>query len=395
MNYKRIIIAKDKEKSLQRLHPWLFSGAIKRMESDINEGDLVNIYSSEKQFLATGIYQSGTIAVKVLSFKEQEIDDCFWEKRIRSAVNLREELGFFDNKDTNIFRLINAEGDFLPSLIADFYDGLLVLQFHSVGILLQKEAIITALLKVLGSRCKAIFNKSSSTLPKNGGIFTKDDFLFGQIEREWTAKESGNIYLIDYFEGQKTGFFIDQRQNRALLQSLSKDKSVLNCFGYSGGFSVSALRGGAKDVQTLDISQRAIELCNRNVGMNFAQANHQSSVVNVMDFVQEMPKNAYDIIVLDPPAFVKHRTDMLKGLKTYRQINQNAIHKVKKNGLILTFSCSQALCSEDFETMLFSCAATLRRKVRIIQRLPHALDHPQSIFHPEGEYLKGVLLAVD
>ncbi len=394
-DYKRLVLQPHKDKSLLRKHPWLFSGAIKSMDNGIEEGDLVEIYSCDNQYLATGYYQKETIAVKILTFDRQPIDKDFINRRILSAVNYRKALNFFANKDSNIFRLVNAEGDFLPGLIVDYYDGNIVLQFHSLGMYRLKNWIVEALLQNV-PEVKTIFSKSSSTLPKNSPISLHDEFLYSSKEEEFfLSKENGCKFLIDYKYGQKTGFFIDQRSNRELLSTLSKDKNVLNCFAYTGGFSIAALKGGAKSVESLDISKRALDICNQNVKMNGFEDNHISKQVDVVDYLNDIHKNKYDIIILDPPAFAKHHKDVSRALKGYRSINQKAMQKIAPNGLLFTFSCSQAVNREDFLTMLFSCAAISNRKIRIVRRLPHNFDHPQSIFHPEGEYLKGFLLYIE
>ncbi|MBP1630079.1 MAG: hypothetical protein H6Q15_972 [Bacteroidetes bacterium] len=395
--YKQVLLNEGKDKSIKRMHPWLFSGAIRTKDNKIEEGDIVIVYSSKNEFLGLGFYQNDTIAVKFLSFENIEINQEFWNEKISKAIEYRKTLGFFDKKDSDIFRLINAEGDFLPGLIVDYYAGLLVVQFHSVGMYHYRKEIVNALVSSLGEEnIVAIFNKSSSTLPKKGKVFSKDEFLYKTAQTPWMAKENGNTYHIDFSEGQKTGFFIDQRENRELLKSMSKGKNVLNAFGYTGGFSVAALKGEAKYVETLDISKKAIEICNQNVEMNFGEkAPHEALAVDVLDYLDSIPEDKFDIIVLDPPAFAKNIKSLQQGLKGYRTINQKAIEKVAKGGFIFTFSCSQAVSKEDFGTMLFASAATTGRKVRIIQRLPHAIDHPQSIYHPEGEYLKGILLYVE
>lgn len=394
MNNK-IILNRGKEKSLQRKHPWLFSGAIAKRSKDLKDGDIVKVYSFNDEYLATGYWQNDTIAVKILSFEDEEIDQYFFDERIQQAVKYRKTLGFFNDDKNTIFRLINAEGDFLSGLIVDYYDGNVVLQFHSVGMYLMKDIIVSALRKSL-PEIKTIFSKSSSTMPKKSGIKVKDEFLYSSSEEEYfVAKENDCKFLIDYREGQKTGFFIDQRSNRQLVSELVKGKKVLNCFGYTGGFSVAALKGGASFVETLDISKKAIEVCNKNVEMNDFSVRHKALAVDVLDYLDEIEKDTYDVIILDPPAFAKHNRDLSQALKGYRTINKKAMEKIKRGGLLFTFSCSQAVGQDDFYTMLFSCAALANRKVRIVRRLPHNFDHPQSIFHPEGEYLKGALLYIE
>ena len=392
---KKIILNKNKEKSIQRKHPWLFSGAIAKKDSEIREGEIVKVYSFEGEYLATGFWQNDTIAVKILSFENENIDKHFFENRIKQAVLYRKNLGFFDDEDNTIFRLINAEGDFLSGLIADYYDGNIVLQFHSVGMYLMKEIIVEALLNAL-PETKTIFSKSSSTLPKKSQISAKDEFLYSQSEEPYfIAKENACKFLIDYKEGQKTGFFIDQMSNRKLVSEIAKNKKVLNCFAYTGGFSVAALKGGATFVESLDISKKAVEVCNKNVEINNFSDRHKALAVDVLDYLDKVELDVYDMIILDPPAFAKHNRDLNSALKGYRSINRKAMEKIRKGGFLFTFSCSQAVGKDDFMTMLFSCAALANRKVRIVRRLPHNFDHPQSIFHPEGEYLKGVLLYIE
>lgn len=396
MNVKQAILLDGKEKSLSRRHPWLFSGALKSVEKGVQEGDVVRVFSNKGDFLCVGLWQSGSIAIKILSFEDVEINYGFMVERVRKAVELRRLCGLFDDGDTTIFRLVNGEGDFLPSLIADYYEGLVVLQFHSVGMWRLREEIVGAFKEVLQSDCKAVFSKSSSTLPKQSGISAKDEFLFGSLPEDWFAKENGLTYRIDYAMGQKTGFFIDQRENRRLVGEYAKGKRVLNAFAYTGGFSLSALKGMAKEVVSLDISARAVEICEKNAEMNFPQSNvHHGEVADVLDYLDTLEKGRFDLIILDPPAFAKHQRNLQQALKGYRAINQKAMEKIASGGLLFTFSCSQAVSKDDFATMLFSCAALSGRKVRIIKQLAAGCDHPQSIFHPEGGYLKGTLLYVE
>lgn len=396
MNVKQAILLDGKEKSLSRRHPWLFSGALKSVEKGVQEGDMVRVFSNKGDFLCVGLWQSGSIAIKILSFEDVEINYGFMVERVRKAVELRCLCGLFDDGDTTIFRLVNGEGDFLPSLIADYYEGLVVLQFHSVGMWRLREEIVGAFKEVLQSDCKAVFSKSSSTLPKQSGISAKDEFLFGSLPEDWFAKENGLTYRIDYAMGQKTGFFIDQRENRRLVGEYAKGKRVLNAFAYTGGFSLSALKGMAKEVVSLDISARAVEICEKNAEMNFPQSNvHRGEVADVLDYLDTLEKGRFDLIILDPPAFAKHQRNLQQALKGYRAINQKAMEKIASGGLLFTFSCSQAVSKDDFATMLFSCAALSGRKVRIIKQLAAGCDHPQSIFHPEGGYLKGTLLYVE
>ncbi len=395
---KSIVLQKGKEKSLNRLHPWLFSGAIKTKDKDIKEGDLVCLFSSSMQYLASGYYQDESIAVKILTFENEEINQDFFNKRVLSAIEYRRSLGWFSDKENTMFRLINAEGDFLPGLIADYYDNKIVIQFHSIGMYLLRNMIATAIKENL--KVEVIYSKSSNTLPHTTNILPKDEILFGKNDITlWRAKEDGCIYEIDYLNGQKTGFFLDQQYNRKLVKELSNNKVVLNCFCYTGGFSVAALAGNAKRVDSIDISKRALMLCSRNVEINGLNDNsisvHQTKCEDVVTYIDRIEKNYYDLIILDPPAFAKHNKDLHNALKGYRTINQKAMEKIKSGGFLFTFSCSQVVSKEDFLTMLFSCAVLSKRNVRIVKRLFQNSDHPQSIFHPEGDYLKGFLLYIE
>lgn len=391
MSRPQLILAPGKDKALQRRHPWIFSGAVRKRVGNPAEGDLVDILSPEGKWMATGHFQNESIICKVLSFDTPDIDKTFWKERLEWAVNYRKSLGFFDSSDTNVFRLVNGEGDFLPGLIADYYNGVVVLQAHSEGMHNQFEAFVELLPQLLGDKVVSIFDKSSATLPSGNA---KDGYLWGIEPEEHEICEHGNKLLINFFEGQKTGFFVDQRENRKLVGSLSAGKRVLNTFGYTGGFSLGALSGGADYVETVDISKKAIALCDRNVDLNFPNANHKGVVADVLQYLDTVD-DQFDIIILDPPAFAKNHRNLQQGLKGYRSINQKAMEKIKSGGLLFTFSCSQAVSKEDFQTMAFTAAANAKRKVRIVKQLPHAIDHPVSIYHPEGEYLKGLLLYVE
>lgn len=391
MKRPQLIIAPGKEKALQRRHPWIFSGAVKRIDGEPQEDDLVDVVDARGQWMATGHYQNESIICKVLSFDTPEVDEAFFRRRLQSAIAYRERLGFFGLADTNVFRLIHAEGDQMPGLVADWYNGVLVLQAHSVGMHRLFPMLSTLCVELLSIHgLKSIFDKSGATCP--GGA--EDGYLWGDEPQEWEITESGNRLFINFFDGQKTGFFIDQRENRRLVQDLAKGHRVLNCFGYTGGFSLAALRGGAEYVETVDISKKAIELCNRNVALNFGTAApHQGTVADVLKYLNQSAP--FDFIILDPPAFAKNHRSLQAGLKGYRSINQRALEALPAGGLLMTFSCSQAVSKEDFQTMVFTAAMNARRSVRIVRQLPHAMDHPVSICHPEGEYLKGLLLQVE
>lgn len=392
MTRPQLILGKGKEKALLRRHPWIFSGAVTRKVGEPGEGDLVDVLSCDGRWMATGHFQSDSIICKVLSFDERNIDRDFFRRRLKSAIEYRERLGFFDKENTNVFRLVHAEGDNMPGLVCDWYNGVLVMQAHSVGIHREFHTFVELFVELLSKYgIKAVFDKSSSTVP--GGA--TDCFIWGIEPEKWEICEHGNKLVIDFFEGQKTGFFIDQRENRALVEKLSMGRRVLNCFGYTGGFSLSALRGGANYVETVDISRKAIELCEENVRLNFREgACHKGVTADVMKYMDTIDGD-FDLIILDPPAFAKNHRSLQQGLKGYRSINQRAMEKIKEGGLLMTFSCSQAVSKEDFQTMVFTAAANAHKSVRIVRQLPHAMDHPISVYHPEGEYLKGLLLQVE
>lgn len=390
----QLILAPGKEKSVLRRHPWIFSGAVRKRVGKPQEGDIVDVIGADGQWLAAGHFQDESIVCKVLSFDSPNVDPQqhpdFWRERVQQAVAYRRRLGFFDLPGTNVFRLVHAEGDFLPGLVADYYNGVLVLQAHSVG--MHRTFPLLAQLFAEELDLKSVFDKSSTTIP-GGGV--EDGYIWGEEPAEWEICEDGNRLLINFYEGQKTGFFVDQRENRHLVGSIAKGCRVLNCFGYTGGFSLGALRGGAAYVETVDISKKAIALCNRNVEINFGQnAPHQGVVADVLQYLDKVD-DQFDVIILDPPAFAKNHRSLQQGLKGYRNINQKAMEKIRPGGLLLTFSCSQAVSRDDFQTMCFTAAANAHRKVRIVRQLPHAMDHPVSIYHPEGEYLKGLLLYIE
>lgn len=404
MKRPQLIIAPGREKALQRRHPWIFSGAVKRIEGDPQEGDLVDVVDSHGRWLAMGHYQQESIICKVLSFEADEVAlpiEEILRRRIHSAVNYRVTLGFFGDVRTNVFRLVHAEGDYLPGLVADWYNGVLVLQAHSVGmhrlLPVLAELFVHELQTYHGYPLRSVFDKSSATVP-GGGVH--DCIIWGEDTAENEVMENGVHLAVDFYEGQKTGFFIDQRENRALVQQLAFECRLLNCFGYTGGFSLAALKGGADYVETVDISKKAIALCERNVELNFGTgASHCGVAADVLEYLNTIDKGdharGFDFIILDPPAFAKNHRSLQAGLKGYRAINQRAMEKIAAGGLLMTFSCSQAVSRDDFQTMVFTAAMNAGRRVRIVRRLPHAMDHPVSIHHPEGEYLKGLLLEVE
>jgi 23S rRNA (cytosine1962-C5)-methyltransferase len=394
VNRPSLILAPGKDKAVLRRHPWIFSCAVRKRVGSPKEGEIVDVYGSDGKWLAAGHFQDESIICKVLSFDTPDVDPeahpDFWRERVHQAVEYRRRLGFFDMKETNVFRLVHAEGDFLPGLVADFYNGVLVLQAHSVG--MHNAFPLLSQLFTEELQLKSIFDKSSSTIP-GGGV--EDGYIWGEEPVEWEICEDANRLLINFFEGQKTGFFVDQRENRHLVSSLAQGSRVLNCFGYTGGFSLGALKGGASYVETVDISKKAIELCNRNVALNYgSEAPHKGVVADVLQYLDTV-SNQFDLIIIDPPAFAKNHRSLQQGLKGYRNINQKAMEKIRPGGLLFTFSCSQAVSRDDFQTMCFTAAANAHRKVRIVRQLPHAMDHPVSIYHPEGEYLKGLLLSIE
>lgn len=388
-----ITLRHGKEQSAKRLHPWIFSGAIAKMSGTPDEGDMVKVYSADGEFLAIGHYQKSSIAVRILSFNDIAVDQNFWNERIASAYNYRKQLGLVNNSETNCYRLVHGEGDNLSGLVIDYYNGTAVVQCHSVGMFKNLDCIANALQQTMGEQLTAIYNKSESTLPFKAGIENKDGLLWGEIKTE-NALEYGNSFFIDWIQGQKTGFFIDQRENRKLVEHYAKGKSVLNTFCYTGGFSVYALRGGAKKVVSVDCSARAIELTDKTVAMNFPDAEHTSVVSDTFKYLDNN-KDEFDLIILDPPAFAKHGKVLNNALQGYKRLNMKAIEQIKKGGILFTFSCSQAVSKEEFRKSVFAAAANTKRNVRILHQLTQPADHPISIYHPEGEYLKGLVLQIE
>ena len=403
--YKTIELKKGKEESLKRFHPWVFSGAVAHIDEGIEEGETVRVITSQKQFIAVGHYQIGSISVRVLSFKDIAIDHNFWTERISSSLAMRQKIGIADNPNNNTYRLIHGEGDGLPGLIIDCYDDTAVIQAHSVGIHLCRKEIAKALVEVMGKRISNIYYKSETTLPYKAKLGEesyeaaaanglKNGFLYGGSEKN-TAIENGLTFHVDWLHGQKTGFFIDQRENRTLLEQYSKDKSVLNMFCYTGGFSVYAMRGGAKQVHSVDSSAKAIDLTKANISLNFpGDERHQAFCDDAFKFL-EKEGNKYDLIILDPPAFAKHRAALRNALKGYTRLNVKAFEHIKKGGILFTFSCSQVVTKDNFRNAVFTAAAQAKRTVRILHQLHQPADHPINIYHPEGEYLKGLVLYVE
>ncbi|RHV94725.1 class I SAM-dependent rRNA methyltransferase [Culturomica massiliensis] len=389
-----ILLKSGKEKSVFRYHPWIFSGAIAKTEGTLQEGDIVKVYSADRQFLAIGHYQIGSIAVRILSFEDTVIDHNFWRTRITEAYRKRRSLGLTDSQTNNVYRLIHGEGDNLPGLVVDIYANVAVTQFHSVGMYLERENIAKAIVEVLGDQITAIYDKSESTLPFKAAIEPKNGYLYGQA-KSFIALENGLKFNVDWLEGQKTGFFIDQRENRSLLEKYARDKSVLNMFCYTGGFSFYAMRGGAHSVHSVDVSARAIELARQNVELNFpGDPRHEAFAKEAFRFL-EHSYDKYDLIILDPPAFAKHQNVLNNAIQGYKKLNRKGIEVIKPGGIIFTFSCSQVMTKELFRQTVFTAAANTGRKVSILHQLTQPADHPINIYHPEGEYLKGLVLYVE
>lgn len=392
--YKSIYLKRGKEESLLRFHPWVFSGAIHHADAGIQEGDTVRVIASTGDFIAVGHYQVGSIAVRVLSFSDITIDQSFWRERLAAAITMRCHIGIADNPENNTYRLVHGEGDWLPGLVIDCYGSTAVMQAHSVGMHLNRMDICQALTDVMGGRIQQVYYKSETTLPYKAHLEEEDGFIFGHTDDD-IAVENGLKFHVDWLRGQKTGFFVDQRENRSLLEHYSKDKTVLNMFCYTGGFSVYAMRGGAKCVHSVDSSAKAIEITNNNIGLNFpGDPRHEAYCEDAFRFLEEK-RNRYDIVVLDPPAFAKHRAALHNALKGYIRLNAKGIRLVKEGGLLFTFSCSQAVSKDQFRSAVFTAAAQSGRKVRIIHQLHQPADHPINIYHPEGEYLKGLVLYVE
>ena len=393
--YKKIKLKPKKEESLKRFHPWVFSGAIASLPENIEEGDVVEVYANDDTFLGVGHYQIGTIAVRILSFKEREINIAFFEERLQDAYQMREAIGLV-RADNNTYRLVHGEGDMLAGLIVDIYGGLAVVQAHSIGMHMSRKMIAIALKAVLGNNIEHVYYKSESTLPFKAPINPEDSFLLGgDAELAKVAVENNLKFQIDWEKGQKTGFFVYQRENRVLLETYAKNRSVLNMFCYTGGFSAYAMRGGAKEVLGVDSSAKAVMLADENIKLNFGDdERYSSSSDDAFKFLKEVPNDAYDLIVLDPPAFAKHRGAVRNALQGYKKLNLAAFEKVAKGGIVFTFSCSQVISREQFRLAVFSAAAISGRSVKILHQLSQPADHPINIYHPEGEYLKGLVLQV-
>jgi 23S rRNA (cytosine1962-C5)-methyltransferase len=388
--YKEVILKKNKEESILRRHPWIFSGAIDLIDEEIVDGDIVSIYDSRKRFLAIGHFQNATIAVRIVSFEEREINQKFFTQKIGDAIQLRRNLGLFSS-DNSICRLVHGEGDGLPGLIIDFYENVAVVQCHSIGMYHSLSFINKALQKNIAD-LQAVYSKSSDTLHTKE--IAQDSFLFGNTNVPHIATERGIRFSIDWITGQKTGFFIDQRENRTLLGNYANGKKILNTFCYSGGFSLSALHAGAKEVHSLDSSKKAIDLTDANIALNKFKGKHKSIVADAMEYLKNLD-NSYDIIILDPPAFAKHRDKRHQAIQGYKRLNEMAIKAIKPGGIIFTFSCSQVVDKYLFTNTVIAAAINSRRNIRILEQLHQPADHPINAFHPEGEYLKGLVIQVD
>lgn len=402
----KVILRKGREESLRRFHPWVFSGAIAEIQGEPAEGDIVGVYACDGSFLAAGHYQIGSIAVRVLSFDENVLSPDFWEKMLSKALDVRIAAGLALPEGagasgvlTNCYRLVHGEGDNLPGLIIDYYDGVCVIQAHSVGMFRAKKQICEALKKVYGDSLKAVYDKSSGTAPFKAGLELIDGYLYrkeGFVDDRQVVMENGHKFIVNWTEGQKTGFFLDQRENRALVERYAAGRNVLNLFCYTGGFSIYALAAGAASVDSVDSSRKAMNLVDENVAVNgFDSSRHNSLCCDAIDYLRDVPEGKYDLIIVDPPAFAKHRGSLRNALRAYQRLNAAAISKVAAGGLVFTYSCSQVVDKEAFALAVFSAAAQCGRSVRILDRLNQPADHSVNIYHPEGEYLKGLLLYVE
>lgn len=391
---KEIRLKKGKEDSLLRFHPWVFSGAIESVPENIEEGDIVDVVNRDGNFIGRGHYQIGSIAVRILSFEKTDIDKNFFADRLTQALRLRMTLNLI-REDNNAFRLVHGEGDFLPGLIVDIYGNTAVVQAHSPGMHYCRNMIADAITELPGLDVRSVYYKSETTLPYKARLDPVNDYLLGSFDSN-IAVENGLQFYVDWLKGQKTGFFVDQRDNRALLESFSKNRKVLNMFCYTGGFSFYAMRGGAKSVHSVDSSAKAVALTENNVELNFpGDKRHKAYAEDAFRFLDNMDKGAYDLIILDPPAFAKHRSALKNALRGYQRLNYKAFEKIAPGGILFTFSCSQAVSKEQFRLAVFSAAAQSKRKVRILHQLTQPADHPVNIYHPEGEYLKGLILYVE
>lgn len=395
MSYKRVYLKSGKEESLKRFHPWIFSGAIARVENEPEEGEVVDVYTSEKEFIACGHFQIGSIAVRVLSFVQEPVDRAFWVRKLSCARKVREALGLIGNPQTNTYRLVHGEGDNLPGLIVDIYGKTAVMQAHSAGMHLGRMEIAAALSEVMDDTVQNIYYKSETTLPFKADLLATENGFIRGGSVDNVAMENGLKFHVDWLKGQKTGFFVDQRENRRLLERYAAGRNVLNMFCYTGGFSFYAMRGGARLVHSVDSSSKAIDLTNENVQLNFpGDVRHQAFAEDAFKYLDRMGEQ-YDLIILDPPAFAKHRDALRNALRGYTKLNAKAFEKIRPGGILFTFSCSQVVTKDNFRNAVFTAAAQAGRSVRILHQLTQPGDHPVNIYHPEGEYLKGLVLYVE
>ena len=394
MTYPEIKLRRGKSDSVKRFHPWIFSGAIQSLPDNLKEGDLVSVTDENGDFLAVGFYQIGSIAVRILSFQNEEINTVFWKRKLEAALDVRRKLQLAGNAQNTTYRLVHGEGDTLPGLIIDIYNDTAVMQAHAVGMHYAREIIADVLIDIYGGELKNVYYKSEGTLPYKAALNPQDGFIRGGTDVN-VAIEYGLKFHIDWTKGQKTGFFIDQRENRLLLEKMAKDRKVLNMFCYTGGFSVYALRGGAQLVHSVDSSAKAIDLTRENVELNFPETDkHEAFAEDAFRYLEKMA-GEYDLIILDPPAFAKHKDALRNAIKGYTRLNETAIRKIKKGGIIFTFSCSQAVNKDQFRLAVFTAAARTGRNVRILHQLHQPADHPINIYHPEGEYLKGLVIQAE
>ena len=392
--YKNLFLKRGKEESLERFHPWIFSGAVHHIEGEPEEGEVVRVLADDGKFVAVGHWQIGSIAVRVLDFNDREIDMAYWAQRLQEAYGMRKSIGVAGREGNDTYRLAHGEGDNLPGLVIDIYGHTAVMQAHSVGMHMARHDIAAALLQATEDTVENVYYKSETTLPFKAALGQENGFIVGG-STDNVAIENGLKFHIDWLKGQKTGFFVDQRDNRALLERYARGREVLNMFCYTGGFSVYALRGGAKLVHSVDSSSKAIDLTRDNVALNFpGDTRHEAFAEDAFKYLDAMGHH-YDLIVLDPPAFAKHRDALRQALKGYTRLNAKAFEKIKPGGILFTFSCSQVVSKDQFRTAIFTAAAQSKRRVRILHQLHQPADHPIDIYHPEGEYLKGLVLFVE
>lgn len=390
-----VVLKPGKEQSLLRFHPWVFSGAIKMVRGKVKEGSVVRVTSHDNHFLGLGHYQTGTITVRIFSFDDEDPDSFFWTGKILKAFRKREAAGLSNNSQINVYRLVHGEGDGLPGLIVDFYNGVAVMQMHSAGMFLIREILADSLREIYGNNLTAVYNKSEKTLPFQADLPSADGYLTGKGFVPHEVSEYGIHFRVDWETGQKTGFFIDQRENRKLLEMYSRERKVLNMFCYTGGFSAYAMRGEARTVHSVDSSERAIQLTRENIALNFPEDDrHAAFAEDASAFMRNMETD-YDLIILDPPAFAKHQGALPQALRAYQRINARAIQQIRPGGILFTFSCSQIVTKEKFREAIFSAAASTGRSVVVLHQLVQPADHPVNIYHPEGEYLKGLVLYVE